>query len=44
MAEWEESYKLVKAELEEHDVSPGIALALSVKDEEEQVIPDLSDT
>lgn len=43
MTEWEESYKPVKAGLEEHDVSPGIALALSVKDEEEQVIPDLSD-
>jgi nucleosome binding factor SPN SPT16 subunit len=37
MTDWEDSYKLVKGEFEEHDVSPGIAMALSVKDEEEQV-------
>ena len=37
MAEWEEAYKTVKGELEEHDVSAGIAMAMSVKDEEEQV-------
>ena len=39
MAEWEEAYKTVKGELEEHDVSAGIAMAMSVKDEEEQVPP-----
>ena len=38
MTEWEESYKPVKARFEEHDVSPGIAMAMSVKDEEEQVL------
>jgi nucleosome binding factor SPN SPT16 subunit len=37
MTEWDEAYKPVKAELEEHDVSAGIAMALSVKDEDEQV-------
>jgi nucleosome binding factor SPN SPT16 subunit len=37
MTEWEDSYKLVKNEFEEHDVSPGIAMAMSVKDEDEQV-------
>ena len=37
MTDWEDSYKLVKGKFEEHDVSPGIAMALSVKDEEEQV-------
>ncbi len=36
MTEWEDSYKLVKNEFEEHDVSPGIAMAMSVKDEDEQ--------
>jgi nucleosome binding factor SPN SPT16 subunit len=39
MTEWEESYKLVKADLEETDVSPGIAMAMSVKDEDEKVPP-----
>jgi len=37
MTDWEDSYKLVKGEFEEHDISPGIAMALSVKDEDEQV-------
>lgn len=37
MTEWEDSYKLVRGKFEEHDVSPGIAMALSVKDEDEQV-------
>jgi nucleosome binding factor SPN SPT16 subunit len=37
MAEWEECYKVVKGNFEELDVSPGIAMAMSVKDEEEQV-------
>jgi len=37
MTEWEESYKLVKSDLQEQDVSAGIAMAMSVKDEEEQV-------
>ena len=37
MTEWEDSYKPVKGELEEHDVSPGIAMAMSVKDDDEQV-------
>jgi hypothetical protein len=39
MTEWEEAYKTVKGELEEHDVSAGIAMAMSVKDEDEQVSP-----
>jgi nucleosome binding factor SPN SPT16 subunit len=39
MTEWDDSYKLIKADLEEQDVSPGIAMALSVKDEDEQVPP-----
>jgi nucleosome binding factor SPN SPT16 subunit len=37
ITEWEESYKPVKAVLEEVDVSPGIAMAMAVKDEDEQV-------
>jgi nucleosome binding factor SPN SPT16 subunit len=37
MTEWEDSYKPVKAEFEEHDVSPGVAMAMSVKDDDEQV-------
>lgn len=37
MTEWEDVYKTVKSELEEEDVSPGIAMAMSVKDEDEQV-------
>lgn len=37
MTEWDEAYKSVKGELKEHDVSAGIAMALSVKDEDEQV-------
>ena len=36
MTEWEDSYKHVKKEFEEHDVSSGIAMAMSVKDDEEQ--------
>lgn len=36
MTEWEDSYKHTKKEFEEHDVSPGIAMAMSVKDDEEQ--------
>ena len=39
MTEWEEAYKPVKGQLEEHDVSAGIAMAMSVKDEDEQVFP-----
>jgi nucleosome binding factor SPN SPT16 subunit len=39
MTEWDDSYKLVKADLEEQDVSSGIAMAFSVKDEDEQVPP-----
>ena len=39
MTEWEDSYKPVKAEFEEHDVSAGIAMAMSVKDDDEQVNP-----
>lgn len=37
MTDWEASYKLAKGEVEEHDVSPGIAMAMSVKDDDEQV-------
>jgi nucleosome binding factor SPN SPT16 subunit len=37
MTEWEDSYKQIKREFEEHDVSSGIAMAMSVKDEDEQV-------
>jgi nucleosome binding factor SPN SPT16 subunit len=37
MTEWEDSYKLVRGDLEEQDVSPGIAMALGIKDEDEQV-------
>jgi len=37
MTEWEEVYKSVRAKVEQVDVSPGIALAMSVKDEDEQV-------
>jgi nucleosome binding factor SPN SPT16 subunit len=37
MTEWEDSYKLVKGDLEETDVSPGIAMSMSVKDEDEKV-------
>lgn len=37
MAEWEECHKVVKGNFEELDVSSGIAMAMSVKDEEEQV-------
>lgn len=37
MTEWGDSYKLVKNEFEENDVSSGIAMAMSVKDEDEQV-------
>ena len=39
MTEWEDSYKPTKTQFEEHDVSHGIALAMSVKDDDEQVIP-----
>jgi FACT complex subunit SPT16 len=39
MAEWGDAYKSAKSDLEEIDVSAGIAMALSVKDEEEQVYP-----
>ena len=37
MTEWEDVYSKVKPDLEEFDVSSGIAMAMSVKDEEEQV-------
>lgn len=37
MTEWDEAYKSVKSGLEEHDVSAGIAMAMSVKDDDEQV-------
>jgi nucleosome binding factor SPN SPT16 subunit len=39
MTEWEEVYNKVKPNLEELDVSPGIALGMSIKDEDEQVFP-----
>ena len=39
MTEWEAAYKTIKGDIEEHDVSPGIAMAMSVKDEDEQVYP-----
>jgi nucleosome binding factor SPN SPT16 subunit len=42
MTEWEDSYKLVKPDLEELDVSPGIAMAMSVKDEDEKVWPSIN--
>jgi nucleosome binding factor SPN SPT16 subunit len=38
MTEWEDVYKLVKGDFEEIDVSPGVAMAMSVKDDEEQVL------
>ena len=41
MTEWEEIYKPAKGGFEEHDVSPGIAMALSVKDEDERVRPQM---
>jgi nucleosome binding factor SPN SPT16 subunit len=44
ITEWEDSYKPVKAEFEEHDVSPGIAMAMSVKDDDEQVYPTSDET
>ena len=37
MTEWEESYKSAKGELEEMDVSQGIAMAMGVKDDDEKV-------
>jgi nucleosome binding factor SPN SPT16 subunit len=37
MTEWDESYSPVKPSLDEVDISPGIAMAMSVKDEDEQV-------
>ena len=35
--DWEQSYGRVKSSVEEHDVSSGISMAMSVKDDDEQV-------
>jgi len=37
MTEWDEVYNPVKGSFEEIDVSPGITMGMSVKDDEEQV-------
>ena len=37
MSDWDASYKSIKGDIEEVDVSAGIAIAMSVKDDEEQV-------
>lgn len=36
MTEWEEAYTPAKKDLEEIDVSPGVGMAMSVKDDEEK--------
>jgi nucleosome binding factor SPN SPT16 subunit len=39
ITDWEEIYNPVKKDLEEVDVSPGMAMILSVKDDDEKVTP-----